>query len=177
MMTSIWYEILPVTLESDQVVVLRRREDGEAHTWQVLHQAGRHPNATVLEHVARFFGELFEPDGSIVHSTSWRYCDRSDRLILTYLVVLPQHTWRCCRAARNRLVAQPVGKGEQVRGDHLQPPGRIEMNHILAHALDHLALLKRSDASINAVLESSWVQVLETRLPKPAGYVARAYHE
>jgi hypothetical protein len=93
MMTSIWYEILPVTLESDQVLLLRRREDGEAHTWQVLHQAGRHPNATVLEHVARFFGELFEPDGSIVHSTSWRYCDRSDRLILT--VVYP-NSWRIC---------------------------------------------------------------------------------
>jgi len=176
-MTSIWYEILPVTLESDHVVLLRRREDGEAHTWQVFHQAGRHPNETVLEHVERCFGELFEPDGSIVHSTSWRYCSRTDRLILTYLVVLPQRTWRGCRAASHRLVAQHVGKGEQVRGDHLQPPGSIEMNNILAHALDHLALLRCSDASINAVLESGWLQVLETRLPQPAGYVARICHE
>jgi hypothetical protein len=177
MMTSIWYEILPVTLESDQIVLLRRREDSEAHAWQVLHQAGRHPNETVLEQIARCFGDQFEPDGSIVHSTSWRYCDRSDRLILTYLVVLPQRTWRCCRAASDRLVAQRVENGEQVRGDHLQPPGRIETNHILAHALDHLALLKSSDTSINAVLESSWVQVLETRIPQPAGYVARSYQE
>jgi len=176
-MTSIWYEILPVTLESDQVVLLRRREDGEAHTWRVFQQAGRHPNETVLEQVARCFGELFEPDGSIVHSTSWRYCDRSDRIILTYLVVLPQRTWRNCQTARNRLVAQPVGQGEQARGDHLLPPESIELHHILAHALDHLALLKSSDASINAVLESGWLQVLETRLPKPAGYVARPSHE
>jgi len=176
-MTSIWYEILPVTVESDHIVLLRRREDGEAHTWQVLHQAGRHPNETVLEHVERCLGELFEPDGSIVHSTSWRYCYRTDRIILTYLVVLPQRTWMCYRAASNRMVAQPVGKGEQVRGDHLQPPERIEMNQILAHALDHLALLQCSDASINAVLESSWLQVLETRLPKPAGYVAQTYHK
>jgi hypothetical protein len=51
------------------------------------------------------------------------------------------------------------------------------MNNILAHALDHLALLKSSDASINAVLESSWMQALETRLPQPAGYVARDDHE
>jgi hypothetical protein len=35
MMTAIWYEILPVTLESDHVVLLRRREDGEAQSWQV----------------------------------------------------------------------------------------------------------------------------------------------
>ena len=176
-MTSIWYEILPVTLESDHVVLLRRREDGEAHTWQVIHQAGRHPNETVLEHVERFFGNLFEPDVSIVHSTSWRYCFRTDRLILTYLVVLPQRTWKCCRAASDRMVAQHIGKGEKVRGDHLRPPRSIEMNHILAHALDHLALLKCTDASINAVLESGWLQVLETRPPKPAGYIARTSHE
>jgi len=42
------------------------------------------------------------------------------------------------------------------------------MNNILAHALDHLALLKCADASINAVLEAGWLLVLETRLPKPA---------
>jgi hypothetical protein len=177
MMTSIWYEILPVTLESDHVVLLRRLHSGEAHTWYVGHQAGRHPNETVLAHVARFFGELFEPDASIVHSTSWRYCDRSDRVLLTYLVVLPQRTWRYCRAAGNRMLAQPVGKGEPVRGDHLQPPEKIELHHILAHALDHLAQLACSDASINVVLESGWLQVLETRLPKPAGYVARTCHE
>jgi hypothetical protein len=176
-MTSIWYEILPVTLESDQVVVLRRREDGEAQPWQVFHQAGRHPNATVLEHVAHCFGELFEPEGLIVHSTSWRYCDRSDRLILTYLVVLPQRTWRGCRTGSHRLVAYPVGQVEPARGDHLQPPEHIEMNHILAHALDHLALLRSSDASISAVLESGWLHVLELRLPKPAGYVAHPGRE
>lgn len=176
-MTSIWYEILPVTLESDQVVVLRRREDGEVQPWQVFHQAGRHPNATVLEHVAHCFGDLFEPDGSIVHSTSWRYCERSDRLILTYLVVLPQRAWRDARTGSHCLVAHPVGQGEPARGDHLQPPEHIEINHILAHALDHLAWLKSSDASINAVLESGWVHMLERRLPKPAGYVAQPRRE
>ena len=51
------------------------------------------------------------------------------------------------------------------------------MNNILAHALDHLALLKCADASINAVLEAGWLHVLEKRFPKPAGYVARTCHE
>jgi hypothetical protein len=41
-----------------------------------------------------------------------------------------------------------------------------------AHTLDHLAWLKRFDERIMAVLESGWGEVLETRLPKPAGYVS-----
>ena len=176
-MTSTWYEILPVTLESDHVVWLRRCEEGEAHTWCVAHQAGLHPNDTVLEHVERFFGEVFEPEASIIHSTSWRYCYRTDRIILTYLVVLPQCAWECCRTERDGMVAQRVGKGEQARGDHLHPPSRIEMNSVLAHALDHLAWLKCSDERIKAVLESEWGEVLETRLPKPAGYVSQTCHE
>jgi hypothetical protein len=172
-MTSIWYEILPVTLESDQIVMLRRREDGEAQSWLVAHQAGMHPNDAVLEQLELLFGDLFEPDASIVHSTSWRYCQRTERLILTYLVVLPQRTWRCGRVASDRIVAQRLGKVEQVHGDNLHPPGRIEVSNIHAHALDHLAWLNCYDESINVVLESGWLEVLETRLPKPAGYVAR----
>ena len=158
-------------------MLLRRREDGEAQSWLVSHQAGMHPNDAVLERVELFFGDLFEPDASIVHSTSWRYCHRTERIILTYLVVLPQRAWRCCRAASDRFVAQRLGKVEQVHGDNLPPPGRIEMNNILAHALDHLALLNCYDESINAVLESGWLELLEARLPKPAGYVAQTCYK
>ena len=172
-MISVWYEILPVTLEADQVVMLRCREDGGAQAWLVSHQAGMHPNVTVVAHLERYFGALFEPDAFIVHSTSWRYCHRTERLLLTYLVVLPQRTWRCCQAVSDHLVAQRVGKVEQVRGDNLHPPGSIGENNILAHALDHLALLKRSDERINAVLESGWLEVLEMRLPRPSGYVSQ----
>ena len=44
---------------------------------------------------------------------------------------------------------------------------------ILAHALDHLALLNCCDESIKSVLETGWLETLATRLPKPAGYLAR----
>src|SRR5712664_363759 len=67
-MTSIWYEILPFTVEAGQVMMLRRREDGETQSWLVLHQAGMHPNDTVLEHLELYLGDLFEPRASIVHS-------------------------------------------------------------------------------------------------------------
>jgi hypothetical protein len=171
-MTSIWYEILPVTVEAGQVMMLRRREDGETQSWLVLHQAGMHPNDTVLEHLELYLGDLFEPRASIVHSTSWRYCHQTERIILTYLVVLPQRTCRRCQAASDRILIQRLDEVEQVHGDNLHPPARIELNNILAHALDHLALLNSYDESIDAVLESGWLEVLETRLPQPAGYLA-----
>jgi len=170
-MTSIWYEILPVTLEAEQVVVLYRCEDDEAQPRLVPHQTGTHPNDTILAHLERCFGDLFEPEASIVHSTSWRYCQRTERVILTYLVVMPQRAWSYKRIASDRIMARRLGKVEQARGDHLHPPEKIEVNHVLAHALDHLAMLRNSDERINEVLESGWIEVLETRIPKPAGYV------
>jgi len=170
-MTSIWYEILPVTLELDHIVVLRRREDGAA-PWLVMHQNGMHPNDAVIEHLKLFFENLFEPQTSIVHSTSWRYCQQTERLILTYLVVLPQHIWMNCWASSDRMIAQRVGRIEQAQGDNLHPPEKIEASNILAHALDHLALLHCYDESIKAVLEVGWLEALATRFPKPAGYLA-----
>ena len=47
----------------------------------------------------------------------------------------------------------------------------MERDDILAHALDHLALLSRDDRSIQAVLEPEWMDLLQTRLPRPAGLV------
>lgn len=61
-----------------------------------------------------------------------------------------------------------------MQGDNLHAPKEIEVDNVLAHALDHLALLNCSDESINAVLETGWMEVLQVRLPKPAGYVARS---
>jgi deazaflavin-dependent oxidoreductase (nitroreductase family) len=72
------------------------------------------------------------------------------------LVVLPQRAWSDNRVARDRMMARRLGKVEQARGDHLSPPERIEVNNVLAHALDHLAMLSTSDERIIAVLESGW---------------------
>lgn len=172
-MTAIWYEILPVTLKADQVVALHRCKDGEAQNWLVPQQDGTPPNETVLEAVKLFFGDWFEPAASIVHSTSWRYCQQSGHFILTYLVVLPQQIWRYCLTTNDHIMVQLLGNVEQVHGDNLYPPERIEMINVLAHALDHLALLTYYDERIKAILETDWLTVLEKRLPKPAGYLAR----
>src|SRR6266581_8803341 len=44
-------EILPVTLESNQVIFLRRPLDSQAASWLVPHEPGMHPNDTVLQHM------------------------------------------------------------------------------------------------------------------------------
>jgi hypothetical protein len=78
----------------------------------------------------------------------------------------------CYWTASDRVIAQRVGKIEQVQGDNLHPPEKIEVSNILAHALDHLALLNCYDESIKVVLEAGWLEILAARLPKPAGYLS-----
>ena len=164
-------EILPVTLESNQVVLLHPLTGGQASSWHVCHQTDTHPNEAVLQHLAAFFGEVFEPHRSIVHSTSWRYECELEQLVLTYLVVLPQRAWMRQWALAGRIHFEYVGAIQKVQGDNLYPPERMKMDYVLAHALDHLALLSRDDRSIRAVLTPEWMDVLRPRLPKPAGFV------
>jgi len=164
-------EILPVTLESKQVAFLRRPLDSQRSSWMVPHQPGMHPNDTVLQHVAAFFGEVFEPEASIVHSTSWRYDRQRGQLILTYLVVLPQRAWMRLWAAAGRIHMERIGAIEKVQGDNLFPPQHMQRDAVLAHALDHLALLSRDDRGIQAVLVPEWMGILQKRLPQPAGFV------
>ena len=95
-----------------------------------------HPNDTVLLHLAAFFGEdeVFEPGASIVHSTSWRYDLQMGRLILTYLVVLPQRTWMRQWAATGRIHFERIGAISKVYGDNLYPPDSMKIDEVLAHA-------------------------------------------
>jgi hypothetical protein len=164
-------EMLVVTLESNQVLFLHCPTESQNETWLVPHQPGQHPNQTVLQHLLAFFGDAFEPDTSIVHSTSWRYSCQKERLILTYLVVLPYRAWMRQWAAAGYISIKRIGAIEKVQGNNLFPPDRMERDDILAHALDHLALLSRDDRSIQAVLEPEWMDVLRIRLPRPAGLV------
>ena len=164
-------EILLVTLESNHVLFLHIPTESQCETWLVPHQSGIHPNHTVIQHLVAFFGEAFEPDTSIVHSTSWRYSCQIERLILTYLVVLPYRAWMHQLAAAGCISIKHIGAIEKVQGNNLFPPDRMERDDVLAHALDHLALLSRDDKSIQTVLERGWIDILQMRLPRPAGLV------
>jgi hypothetical protein len=137
MSTGTVCEMLLVTLESNHVLFLHRSTERQEPSWLVPHQSGMHPNDTVLQHLVAFFGEAFEPDTSIVHSTSWRYNCQMERLILTYLVVLPYRAWMHRWAAEGRISSERIGAIEKVQGNNLYPPNRMERADVLAHALDH----------------------------------------
>ena len=70
-----------------------------------------------------------------------------------------------------RIHFEYVGAIQKVQGDNLYPPERMKMDYVLAHTLDHLALLSRDDRSIRAILTPEWMDVLRPRLPKPTGFV------
>jgi len=107
----------------------------------------------------------------IVHSTSWRYEQTTDQLLLTYLAVLPQGQWLDQWVASKRIVVEPIRAIRMVCGDHLAPPSHIGPTHVLAHALDHLAQLSTYDPAVRDVLEPSWHEILQQRGPKVAGYL------
>ena len=67
-MASVWYEVFLVIREGDQVISLQQQHEPLPGVWLIPHQIGVHPNDTVVENLAAFFGEVFESGKSIVHS-------------------------------------------------------------------------------------------------------------
>jgi hypothetical protein len=55
---------------------------------------------------------------------------------------------------------------ELARGDATAPPGRIDVEQVLEHALRHLAWLVKDDPAVTAEL-ASWAGVLESYEPEP----------
>lgn len=174
-MTSIYYEVFPVTLVSKQAVCIRHYQEKQLPPWIIPSLSNVHPNDIVVHHLINFFGDAFDPHRTIVHSTSWRYEDERDRLLLTYLAVLPQGTWMDGWLKTELIHVEPIGAVEKRYGDHLFPPEQIERHYVLGHALDHLASLASYDPAIQAVLEPEWREVLKPRLPKSAGCLQRSF--
>ena len=170
-MTFILYEVFPVTLVSKQAVLIRLHQEKKLAPWMIPNLPNSHPNYVVVQHLGNFFGDVFDPGQTIVHSTSWRY--ECDRLLLTYLAVLPQGRWVDQWMATQRIYVEPIGAVEAQHGDHLFPPEQIERHYVLAHALDHLASLSTYDPAIQAVLEPGWREILQSRFPKSAGCLQR----
>ena len=170
-MTAIWYEVLPVTFIEEHPVLIRHRQEKQLPPWMIQNQPHIHPNELVISNLVNFFGAVFVPSQTIVHSTSWRYEYKSDQLLLTYLAVLPQGKWIEEWAISDRIYTERIEEGGIQCGDHLLPPEQIQSSYVLAHALDHLAALNTYDQAIQAVLEPRWKELLRSRTPKPAGYL------
>ncbi len=152
-------ELLPILLSGGRLWFLEFFDP-----WLVPLIQGEHPSCTVMEHIQTFFGDQFSP--LVLHSTSWRYVNR---LVLTYLIVMPEGTWITSWIRNGQLTLLPIGQITQVYGTHVFPPATIGRDAALAHALDHLALLLHHDPAIRAQLSAAWMNVLADRLPQPAG--------
>jgi hypothetical protein len=170
-MTSIWYEVFPVTLVSKQVALIRNHPEENFSPWMIENLPNIHPNEIVVNHLAAVFDDTFDRGQTIVHSTSWRYENEEDHVILTYLAVLPQRIWLDQLVVAKRI--ESVGVIETQYGDHLFAPAQLDRRNVLAHALDHLASLSTYDPAIQAILEPEWEEVLRPRLPKSAGCLQR----
>ena len=168
-MTYICYEVFPVTLVSQRAVLIREHQEQKVPAWVIPNLPNSHPNDIVVRHLIAFFGDGLDAYQMVVHSTSWRYEPECDRLLLTYIAVLPQGPWLNRCIATKRVSVEPIAAGATQYGDHLFPPQRIDWRAVLAHALDHLASLSAYDLAIQAVLEPEWRAVLRCRSPKPAG--------
>jgi hypothetical protein len=173
-MTLILCEVFPVTLVSKSPALIQHAQEKKLSPWIIPHLSHTHPNNTVIHHLLTFFNDAFDSRHMIVHSTSWRFEHECDRLLLTYLAVLPQGYWLDRLIANQHISLQPIGAVATQYGDHLFPPAHIEHHAALAHALDHLASLSTYDPAIQVMLEPGWREALQTRLPKPAGYLQEA---
>jgi len=172
----LWCEILPITLYSGQIMYIQRGQDTAA-AWHEPYDPISHPSDIVRACVEAFFGSMLDPGASVVHSTAWRYessSTASGRLILTYLAVLPSI---CCAPSwpAGQLMLQPVGAGMVARSGTLGPPERVALQHILAHALDHLTLLLETDFAIWRALGPQWRLALALRQRQPAGELRLAH--
>lgn len=173
-MAHIWYEVFPITIVEKKVMLLQKATHSTYSPWMLAHQPNIHPNILVLRHLTSTLGAPLYREKTIVHSTSWRYEAETDRMLLTYLAIFPQKNWTERLSSTSKLAIKPVGEILGQRGDHLFPPEHIEFQHVLAHALDHLASLNTYDEQIQAALEADWQEVLQSRQPRPAGCLQRA---
>ncbi len=172
----LWCEILPITLHAGQIMYIQRGQDTAA-AWHEPYDPISHPSDIVRARVEAFFGGMLDPRASVVHSTAWRYeysSTASGRLILTYLAVLPS---MCCapNCPDGQLTLQPVGADLAARSGTLGPPERVALEHILAHALDHLTLLLETDFAIWRALGPQWRAALAQRQRWPAGELRLAH--
>ena len=173
-MTYIWYEVFPVTLVDRHPTLLQDAAHPICSPWMLPHQPNVHPNAVVIAYLNTILSQSICSEKTIVHSTSWRYDATHDWMLLTYLAVLPQTHWQAQLQSTNHISLTPIGEITAQYGDQLFPPEQIERQHVLAHALDHLASLNTYDASIQSALETEWQAILRPRQPRPAGCLQRS---
>lgn len=145
-------EILPVFLKDGEIWCVRT---AQGPSLQVGDDGARHPGDSVVAELGKYG---VRP--TAVHSTSWRY--ERERLIVTYLAVLEDPA-----PSGTGLEASEVRRRELARGTATGPPPDIQIEHVIEHALRHLAWLSRDDPVIKHLLHGGWLRALEVYEPEP----------
>ncbi|NUW34123.1 hypothetical protein HTZ77_22185 [Nonomuraea sp. SMC257] len=105
------------------------------------------PGETPDEAARRISGVAARDRGTVVHSTSWRYLPEGE-VVLTYAVCPDPAPWLPA--------AEPAGAAEAgiARGaaPAMPSPERVEVAHVAAHAVRHLAFLLDNDPVVRAAL-------------------------
>jgi hypothetical protein len=173
--TEVLIEIFTLIWHAGELWIVQPSQSDKALSWIIPHQPGTAPNAGVLRQIQRVYEGAFNPHSSIVHGTSWRYLKaeaptRSDRLILTYAVILqPETSQLDALFQRNDLTVWRFDSAGLSFGDNLRPAQEISAVNIIAHALEHFALLAMRDPHIRETLSKDWKEFLSTKQPLPAG--------
>jgi hypothetical protein len=139
-----WLEILPLVNESDGVWCLR---PPGCDSWRTPH-AGGAVSAEVSAHL-----DAAGLHARVIHSTSWR--QERGAVLLTHLAVLAPT--RCPGAAFERW---RVRRRELARGRATLPAAPVEVEHVVEHALRHLAWLRADDPAVRAALDAAWARRL-----------------
>jgi hypothetical protein len=145
-----WLEILPVLQDAGGVWYLR---PPGRDSWRV--RCG----GPVRLAVARRLVEA-GLEASVVHSTSWREVE--DAVLLTHLAVLGSGAVQGAGFER-----RPVLRSELARGTATWPPAAVRVDHVVEHALRHLAWLHVEDPSVRSALEPDWQRRLGQYRPEP----------
>jgi hypothetical protein len=168
-------EIIPMMLVDYQLWLLLPLDVPRNELWREAHIGGEHPNESVIRHMRALFQSEFDPASSIVHATSWRYLSgdsesATDELVLTYVVILQSaaETIHGGPPAGERIVTRSFRRGDLIFEDNLYAPEKITSANVVAHAIEHLALLARRDPPIRSTFDEHWRAFLANQLPQPA---------
>ena len=152
-------EIVPVFLVSRTIWCLRPVGEG---SWRTPYAGGDEVHDVVSR---RLTAVGVEPVA--VHSTSWRQEARA--VVLTHLAVVAPPDGEVDGFER-----RPVRGRELAYGSALAPPERIEPEHVVAHALRHLAWLLDQDGAMRRALGPRWQGALRRHRPEPFRLVGSA---
>jgi hypothetical protein len=147
-----WLEILPVFLDEQGICRLR---PWDRESWRVPYAGSQEAAHVVSDRLA-----AADLTPALIHSTSWR--QERGAVLLTHLAVL-----RPPRAAARCFERRRVSRRELARGTAFSAPCLIEVEHVVEHALRHLAWLNAEDEATRAALGPEWRKTLRHYHPEP----------